>query len=161
MVPERCARFSEQFKPFSNVTADQDFTPVFLGHARLYVIADKYCIEELKELVLSKLYTTLKGFTPFPKRIGDLVMLIQFVYTEDNTRGCSTPIDPLRKLVTRYMTTVLKDVAMDSAFLGLLLEGGEFVSDFCTTVWAKREKLLGGNRYWDNKDILTSIEYSK
>ncbi|OAL62228.1 hypothetical protein A7C99_6805 [Trichophyton rubrum] len=145
MVPERCARFSEQFKPFSNVTADQDFTPVFLGHARLYVIADKYCIEELKELVLSKLYTTLKGFTPFPKRIGDLVMLIQFVYTEDNTRGCSTPIDPLRKLVTRYMTTVLKDVAMDSAFLGLLLEGGEFVSDFCTTLGTKAATDKTGN----------------
>lgn len=145
MLPEKCAEFTEQFKPFSNVTDDQDFTPVFLGHARLYVIADKYCIKALKELVLFKLHTTLKDFTLFPRRIGDLVKLIQFVYNEDNTRGGSKQIDPLRQLVTRHMTTVLKDVAMDSAFLGLLLEGGEFVSDFWTVVWAKRENLLGCN----------------
>ncbi|KAF3896759.1 BTB domain-containing protein [Trichophyton interdigitale] len=142
LLPERCTQFTEQFKPFSNVTDDQDFTPVFLGHARLYVIADKYCIEALKELVLFKLHRTLKDFTLFPKRIGDLVKLIQFVYTEDNTRGGSKQIDPLRKLVTRYMTTVLKDIAVNPAFLGLLLEGGEFVSDFWTVVWAKRGNLL-------------------
>ncbi|GBF61547.1 hypothetical protein TMEN_4051 [Trichophyton mentagrophytes] len=150
LLPERCTQFTEQFEPFSNVTDDQDFTPVFLGHARLYVIADKYCIEALKELVLFKLHTTLKGFTLFPKRIGDLVKLIQFVYTEDNTRGGSKQIDPLRKLVTRYMTTVLKDIAVNPAFLGLLLEGGEFVSDFWTVVWAKREILLRQpDLYWD------------
>ncbi|EGE02933.1 hypothetical protein TEQG_01971 [Trichophyton equinum CBS 127.97] len=150
LLPERCTQFTEQFEPFSNVADDQDFTPVFLGHARLYVIADKYCIEALKELVLFKLHTTLKGFTLFPKRIGDLVKLIQFVYTEDNTRGGSKQIDPLRKLVTRYMTTVLKDIAVNPAFLGLLLEGGEFVSDFWTVVWAKREiLLLQPDLYWD------------
>lgn len=66
-LPKRCAQFTEQFKPFPNATSDQDFTPVFLEHARLYVMADKYCIETMKGLVLYKLHTTLKGFTRSPK----------------------------------------------------------------------------------------------
>ncbi|KAM5454246.1 hypothetical protein MaudCBS49596_002260 [Microsporum audouinii] len=140
-LPERCSRFTEQFKPFSNVTEDQDFSPVFLGHARLYVIADKYCIETLKDLVLYKLYTTLKGFTLFKKRVGDLIKLIRFIYHDGNTRGQTKVLDPLRKLVTLYAATKLNDIALDALFLETLEDGGEFVVDFWKLNWQKRARL--------------------
>ena len=44
------------FKPRKNRDAGEDFTAVFLGHARLYVFADRYDIESLRSLCLYKLH---------------------------------------------------------------------------------------------------------
>ncbi|KAJ5472035.1 hypothetical protein N7539_008604 [Penicillium diatomitis] len=41
----------------------EDFTPVFVDQARLYVLADTYDIVSLRSLVLPKLHATLKTFT--------------------------------------------------------------------------------------------------
>ncbi|KAM5462378.1 hypothetical protein MauCBS54593_007997 [Microsporum audouinii] len=135
-LPPYLAQAAEQFKPFSNVSASQDFTPVFLGHARLYVLADKYGIEPLKELVLYKLYTTLKGFTIFSKRAGDIIQLIKFTYenTPENTWA-----EDLRTLVTHYVASKLDDLAMNSEFHQVLDEGGDFVTDFWKLVWRRRD----------------------
>jgi hypothetical protein len=48
--------------PSSNTDSKEDFTPVFLGHARLYVLVDKYGIENLSLLALQKLHMTLVLF---------------------------------------------------------------------------------------------------
>ncbi|CAI7659436.1 unnamed protein product [Penicillium glandicola] len=50
------------FTPPENTGSWEDFTPVFLEQARLYVLADTYCIDSLCQLVLSKLHQTLKSF---------------------------------------------------------------------------------------------------
>ncbi|KAF3480422.1 uncharacterized protein GIQ15_05769 [Arthroderma uncinatum] len=140
--PEHLTHSTQQFKPFSNVCEDQDFTPVLLGHAQLYVIADKYCIQPLKDLVLYKLYTTLKGFTIFPRRVGDIIALIRFTYDDGNTCGQMKETDPLRKLVTRYVVTKMEILAMEAAFLELLQDGGDFVTAFWKVVWERRTELL-------------------
>ena len=48
--------------PRGNKGSSEDFTPVFLGSAQLYVLADKYGIDSLSQLVLHKLEQTLKQF---------------------------------------------------------------------------------------------------
>jgi len=83
LPPSSNLSFHRQFETTSNTSPHQDFAPVFLGHARLYVLADKYDVRELKNLVLHKLYNTLKEFTLYKSRIADVIELVQFVY--DNT----------------------------------------------------------------------------
>ena len=59
-----------------NSHAKQDYTGVFLAHARLYVFANKYGIEPLESLSLHKLHATLKSFTLYRARIGDILKLV-------------------------------------------------------------------------------------
>jgi hypothetical protein len=50
------------FEPKSNSAASQDFTPVFLAHARLYTFADMRLVAPLKNLALYNLHKTLIDF---------------------------------------------------------------------------------------------------
>lgn len=52
----------ERCKPKRNSAANQNFTSIFLAHARLYNFADMRLINPLKKLVLHKLHATLLVF---------------------------------------------------------------------------------------------------
>ena len=79
------------FRPRANVERCEDYTPVFLSHARMYVFADEWDIERLRFISLHKLQQTLMAFTIYDdSRVDDLVSLLRFVY--DHTR--STPVSP-------------------------------------------------------------------
>jgi hypothetical protein len=164
LPPSSKLSFHRQFETISNTSPHQDFAPVFLGHARLYVLADKYDVRELKSLVLYKLYNTLKAFTLYKSRIADVIELVQFVY--DNTPpsyqcACEAgaisqseanpdrpvnasgyheerKMDGLRKLVTSLVVSKLEMVAETRVFLDLLQDGGEFVKDFWTVLWNRQ-----------------------
>ncbi|KAN0080907.1 hypothetical protein V8E54_004111 [Elaphomyces granulatus] len=158
--PSSNLTFYQQFDPVSNTSPHQDFTPVLVGHAQLYVLADKYDVRELKSLVLHKLYTTLEKFTLCEARIADVMELVRFAY--DNTPPSPQPsaapsavfqaannittasggsnckekkVDGLRKLVTRFVVSKLDAVAESDAFLDLLHYGGDFVKDFWSVLW--------------------------
>lgn len=62
----------------------EDYTEVFLCHARLYVFAEKYDIEPLRKLSKQKIHQTLIGFHLYTERVGDIVVLLRYVYA--NTR---------------------------------------------------------------------------
>jgi hypothetical protein len=51
------------FQPRKNRESCEDYTEVFLRHARLYVFADKYDVDGLKDLSLHMLQRTLAEFT--------------------------------------------------------------------------------------------------
>ncbi|KAK2877139.1 hypothetical protein FQN49_001383 [Arthroderma sp. PD_2] len=115
---------------------------VLLGHARLYVIADKYGVSRLKGLVLYKLYKALNSVVLISMEIQNIIKLIRFAYNDDNTRKRVQGIDELRKLVTRFAVSIVVHIGANAAFLELLQEGGDFVVDFWKVVWAKRISLL-------------------
>jgi hypothetical protein len=119
-------------EPVSNSNSTQDYTSVFLAHARLYVFADKYLVEPLKQLVLRKLHQTLVGFELYPERIGDVVELVRFVYSDDNMSG--NGVNELRALVTMYIASRVQKFHESDSFLDLLQEGGDFVRDFWLVV---------------------------
>ena len=50
------------FEPYPNSSPAQDFTPVFLAHARLYTLADIRMVYPLRDLALQKLHRTLVSF---------------------------------------------------------------------------------------------------
>lgn len=118
--------FFKSCKPRSN-RANDDFTPVFIAHAELYIFAEKYGIKILKQTTLHKLHKTLAIYTINPDNIGAIVELIRYTFSEDNTLAQENHVDDLRELVFAYVTSQLKVIRECEQFLALLEEGGAFV----------------------------------
>ena len=57
--PPTSSNVSEIRKPRPFHCSTEDYTPVLLGHARLYVFAEKYGIKNLRAMVLHKLHSTI------------------------------------------------------------------------------------------------------
>ncbi|RAH43505.1 uncharacterized protein BO95DRAFT_455008 [Aspergillus brunneoviolaceus CBS 621.78] len=118
-----------KYAPKGNSHPREDFTDVFVGHVELYILADRYGVLQLKELVKYKLAATLKEFTLCKHNVIDLVEPIQLLY--QNT----LPGDTLRALIVGYVLSVLIQIGDSADFQKLLAEGGEFVLDFWKTYW--------------------------
>lgn len=110
-----------------NTCASEDYTPVFLSHAHLYVFADKWGITDLKQLALFKLHQTLRSFTLYAARRPDIVELLRFAY--DNTPDCVDDVDELRSLLMCYVGYELEGLNCCEEFVALVVEGGDITRD--------------------------------
>lgn len=116
----------------ANRGPNEDYTEVFLSHARLYVFADKYAILPLKTLALEELHNTLAIYTLYRERTGDILALLRYAYanTGESARGDNLRI-LLRDFVGRGMGVLLKD----ERFIDLMIEdGGPLLRDFTKMV---------------------------
>lgn len=122
----------QRFDPKPNTTANQNFTPVFLAHARLYSFAQYRGIVPLKALTLDKLHKTLMIFKLFNSRVGDIIELARFAYSDQYLpdRKDDGTIDDLRKLVVEYIVCEIDTIGKCDEFVKYMEEGGEFVGDF-------------------------------
>ena len=103
------------FQPRRNVERCEDYTPVFLSHARMYVFADRWDIERLRILSLHKLQQTLVAFTIYDDaRVNDLVYLIRFVYA-------NTPLTP----VSPYPATAVTRKAIVDTDEDIVVSNGD------------------------------------
>jgi hypothetical protein len=83
--------------------SDYDLTPILLSHAQLVVFSDSYRIDGLKQLALKKLHEELRLFPLHDDRVGDIVMLFRYAFSE----GQDIPADRgLRWLVKQYILWV-------------------------------------------------------
>ncbi|KAF5858597.1 hypothetical protein ETB97_003990 [Aspergillus alliaceus] len=121
------------FTPPENIGFWEDFTPVFLEQARLYVLPDKYGIESLCQLDLSKLHQTLKSFKLYDTGVSGII------YSDTPTYG--SKIDAMRNFATRHVVSVLGQIGGNECFQELLDEGGRFVYDFWQIIWGVEGKL--------------------
>lgn len=119
-------------EPLENSTPSEDFTAVFLSHARVYVFAEQYDIQPLKRFALNTLYTTLKTFQLWPENVGDLVALIRFVY--ENTLKPDNKVEPMRNMLMLFVGCQMGELIEVDGFRGLLGENTELVFDFCSMV---------------------------
>lgn len=110
------------------------FGHVFLGHAQLYVSADKYCINDLKSLVLHKLHAILDGYKAVPSNMLAIVELIRFVFNNENTADLENDVEPLRGLLGHYAASQLDAIKASGLFRDLLEDGGPFVSLFWSII---------------------------
>ena len=110
-----------------NRTSSEDYTEVFLCHARLYVFADKYHIGALKLFALYKLYCTLVEFNLYDERTEDVISLIG--YACSNTADIPERIDELRDLLAQYSACVVEKLAGSANFSLLVEEPGPFAKD--------------------------------
>jgi hypothetical protein len=127
-------RIINSYEITPNSYTKQDYTGVFLAHARLYVFADKYGIEPLESLSLHKLHITLKSFTLYRARIGDILKLIRYAYEN----GPDYESNKLRALVSKYVAYEIDTIRKAKRFLALMEEGGLFIRDF----WKLVQKYL-------------------
>jgi hypothetical protein len=126
-------------EPKPNTSPKQDFTPVFLAHARLYTLADMRMVHPLKALVLHKLHKTLVEFELYHERLGDVVELAKYAYDHGEDRAEDGTIDALRDMVVNYIVCEMKVLGKHAGFRNLMDGGGEFAGDFWDIV---RQELL-------------------
>lgn len=117
------------FMPPENTGFWEDFTPMFLEQARLYVLTDTYCINLLCQLVLSKLYQTFKNFKLYKTSLNSTIEFVRFVYMEGPPNH-GNKIDSMRNLATCYVVSVLGQIGENKSFREVLAGGGPFVDDF-------------------------------
>ncbi|KAI9808038.1 MAG: hypothetical protein M1827_007544 [Pycnora praestabilis] len=116
----------------ANQGVNEDYTEVFLSHARLYVFAEKYDIQSLKTLALEELHNTLAIYTLYRRRTGDIVALLRYVYANTGVG------EDLRTLLRDYIGYEMSVMMKDEEFKVLMVEdGGPLLSDFMEMV-AKR-----------------------
>lgn len=111
------------FSPRKNTEGCEDYTGVFLCHARLYVLADTYDIPSLKQLSLHRLHATLTEFTLYPSRMDDIATLAKYVFENTVTQ------DKIRDMVTLYYACIVEDARKQDGFKSLIQEIPEFALD--------------------------------
>ncbi|KAK2747500.1 hypothetical protein FQN57_001992 [Myotisia sp. PD_48] len=130
----------ERFIPEGNHSAIEDFTPIFMDHIRLWVLADQYQITSLCSLVIEKLHHTLREFVLYQTNVGTVIEFIRYTYS--STRPLEDGTNSLRDLVVQYAASIVSEIGDMKEFKELLAEGGDFVTDFWDTIWANMYRVV-------------------
>ncbi len=117
--------------PGGNYCPSQDFGPTFLAYARLYVFAEQYMVNDLKELTLRKLHLVLRSFQLYTTSSPAILELARFAYNDDYTsdHGNSKPIDKLRQLVVQFIGMHVQHFNSLEDHRSLMLRQGEYSGD--------------------------------
>lgn len=110
------------YQPRKNVCASEDYTEVFLCHAKLYHLGDFCDIPALRQLSFHRLYATLQVFVLYPARIGDIATFARYLF--ENT----PPDDQIRDVVTSYYACIIEDVSQDASIKALIDDLPDFAS---------------------------------
>ena len=120
--------------PRSNGDSSEDYTEVFLSHARLYVFAEKYDIQPLKALAIQQLHQTLAIYTLYPERVGDIVELLRYV-SANTAEAAEDGNEELRAMLVHYIGFEMDTLVKAPEFKELLLEDeGALLGDFLKMV---------------------------
>jgi len=111
---------------------------VLLAHASLYVLAQKWGVNSLKMLVLSKLHQTLSTLHLYASKVQQVIDLARYAYLDSSTPDLETEIDGLRKLTCLYMAANVEVVSEHTSFMELIEGGGAFVRDLWKRVVPKK-----------------------
>ena len=112
-----------------NSDPSEDYSTVFIGHAQLYVFADKWGIESLKTLTLFKLHGTLTTFTLYEARCPDIVELLRYAFSNTHTPDLVDGVDDLRSLIMLYTACEVESLIHCPEFLLLIGDGGQLAQD--------------------------------
>ena len=94
-----------------------DHADIFVHHARVYILGDRYGITRLMDLAFHKLHQTLVGYEAFDKELNDVVVLLRYCYAE------LVP-ERLRQLVIHYASCKVEELWKSEDFQELLEEYG-------------------------------------
>jgi hypothetical protein len=88
-------------------------------------------VEELKSLTLDKLHQTLIGFKVYKERVGDLLALARYVYSEglDEFEPVTTDDDELRAMISEYVVCEIDTIGNTAEFMEYAEQGGQFMRD--------------------------------
>ena len=122
-------------RPRQNQSPNENYTPIFLSHAHLYIFACKYAIPSLKTLALENLHTALKEFKLHPERTGDIIELLRCIYgSREVKEGGGVEIEDMREMLKGYIGFQMDVLMKDREFRGLMKVEGELLDDFVEMV---------------------------
>jgi hypothetical protein len=90
---------------------------VLLAHASLYVLGEKWGVNSLKLLVLSKLHQTLSTLRLDAWKVQEIIDLARYMYLDSSTPDLETDIDGLRKLISLYMAANVEIISEHTSFM--------------------------------------------
>lgn len=103
-----------------------------VDHAKLYVFAHQYMVEDLQDISLHKLHRNLTVTDITCESIGELIELVTFSYDRTSEEGdiVKTSADRLRDLVMAFVLDRKEDLMVYSRFRDILARGGSLTADF-------------------------------
>lgn len=116
----------------ANADPHESYRPVFLSHARLYILADKYGVGRLRRLALARLHRTLTHWVVHRDRIPDLVALAHEIF--ENT----VVLDDARRLIVDYLVCIIEDIRDSPEFQELLCQGGDLPGTLISSMASRR-----------------------
>lgn len=125
--------------PHTNTNTPKSYLPLFLGHARLYSLAEKYRVESLKTLTLNKLEQCLAQYKNYDGWDLDIVELIEYAFSDDNTPAEGE--DQLRKCLIGYLMGELRAIGKFRRFSTMLESGGAFARSFWPQMLQKFQEM--------------------
>lgn len=126
--------FGTTTKKPNGMPANENHTNVLIAHAAMHALAVRYEITKLKKLSLQKLADKMMRFDCKPERVGDALALVRWVYTTDSEM--EGDMTELKDLVVRYVVSEVSGFGSTKEFGDLLMDGGGFVKDFWSMVFA-------------------------
>jgi hypothetical protein len=111
---------------------------VLLTHASLYILAEKWGVNSLKMLVLSKLHQTLSTLRLDALKVQVVIDLARYTYLDSSTPDLELEIDGLRKLICLYIAANVEVVSEHTSFMDLIKGGCAFVRDIWKRVVPKK-----------------------
>lgn len=108
-----------------------DYSGVFLCHAEIYSFAYSMNWNSLCHLSLYRLIRLLANFTLVPRRTGDIVKLLQFVF-----RGSDEVMEDMKTMLRDYVLWNAEIMTQDAGFFDLLDEVPYLEMVLFRSMWA-------------------------
>ncbi|CAF9917527.1 MAG: hypothetical protein GOMPHAMPRED_001293 [Gomphillus americanus] len=105
-----------------------------LYHAKVCVLANRYLIDSLQRLSLTKLHFTLTNLSIEPQQIDSVLDLVEYVYSEEGVQG----IPELKEIVLLFTTAKLNVLQKDPRLRLMLEANGTLGADVIHEISAKR-----------------------
>ncbi|KAJ3955389.1 hypothetical protein N0V92_008090 [Colletotrichum tropicale] len=110
------------------MTGRTGYTDVFMLHARLYVLADTYAIEQLREFCLRRIRVSFLNVTPNAELLETLHDLI--IYAFENTKAS----DELRELLFHFCIAQMECIKSNGFLERMREELPEFLADLAIEI---------------------------
>lgn len=122
--------------PRPNESEDENYSEVFLSHARVWVFANMYQVQPLKRLAIEELHAVLAVFHLYEQRCSDVVALLRYLYAE-HPPSCSEEgsKESRWRLMQYYMAVEMETLVKNEDFQSLIIEdGGPLLRDVMMVV---------------------------
>jgi len=123
------SKFAHTCDPAINEGSNENIGEVLLIHASLYVLAEKWGVDSLKNLTLFKLHRTLSMLQLDEPKVIHIIKLVRYSYSDENTPDLNTGIDGLRNLICQYAAANAEVISEHPQFIKMIEEGGAFIRD--------------------------------
>jgi hypothetical protein len=102
--------------------------PNLLAHAKIYVFAERYLIDSLRNQCLKSLHRDLCNFSLNLQNMKQILDLLKYTY-EQTSRQSSAGTNSLRSVVIHYASCEIRTLVKDTRFRSLLDDFGEMGSE--------------------------------